>query len=100
MSNKKEYEIRDIPVKSVAIGVVVFVIIIGITLFLLYEYYIRVLDDTEYEFKLSKRSKKLMELRKLEDESLNSYKIIDEEKQIYQIPIDRSKELMLDEQSN
>ena len=51
MSNKKEYEIRDIPVKSVAIGVVVFIIIIGITLFLLYEYYIRVLDDTEYEFK-------------------------------------------------
>ena len=100
MSNKKEYEIRDIPVKSVAIGVVVFILIIGITLFLLYEYYIRVLDDTEYEFKLSKRSKKLMELRKLEDESLNSYKIIDEEKQIYQIPINRSKELMLDEQSN
>ena len=100
MNNKKEYEIRDIPVKSVAIGVVVFIIIIGITLFLLYEYYIRVLDDTEHEFKLSKRSKKLMELRKLEDESLNSYKIIDEEKQIYQIPIDRSKELMLDEQSN
>ena len=100
MNNKKEYEIRDIPVKSVVIGGVVFVIIIGITLFLLYEYYIRVLDDTEYELKLSKRSKKLMELRKLEDESLNSYKIIDEEKQIYQIPIDRSKELMLDEQSN
>tara|TARA_Y100000758_G_scaffold67691_1_gene44267 strand:- start:361 stop:663 length:303 start_codon:yes stop_codon:yes gene_type:complete len=100
MNNKKEYEIRDIPVKSVVIGGVVFVIIIGITLFLLYEYYIRVLDDTEHEFKLSKRSKKLMELRKLEDESLNSYKIIDEEKQIYQIPIDRSKELMLDEQSN
>ena len=100
MNNKKEYEIRDIPVKSVAIGGEVFVIIIGITLFLLYEYYIRVLDDTEHEFKLSKRSKKLMELRKLEDESLNSYKIIDEEKQIYQIPIDRSKELMLDEQSN
>jgi len=100
MNNKKEYEIRDIPVKSVVIGGVVFVIIIGITLFLLYEYYIRVLDDTEHEFKLSKRSKKLMELRKLEDESLNSYKIIDEEKQIYQIPINRSKELMLDEQSN
>jgi len=67
---------------------------------LLYEYYIRVLDDTEHEFKLSKQSKKLMELRKLENESLNSYKIIDEEKQIYQIPIERSKELMLDEQSN
>ena len=100
MNNKKEYEIKDISVKSFAIGCIVFMIIVGITLFLLYEYYIRVLDDTEYELKLSKRSKKLMELRKLEDESLNSYKIIDEEKQIYQIPIDRSKELMLDEQSN
>ena len=100
MNNKKEYETRDIPVKSVAIGGVVFMIIVGITLFLLYEYYIRVLDVTEHELKLSKQSKKLMELRKLEDESLNSYKIIDEEKQIYQIPIERSKELMLDEQSN
>ena len=100
MNNKKEYETRDIAVKSVAIGGIVFMIIVGITLFLLYEYYIRVLDATEHELKLSKQSKKLMELRKLEDESLNSYKIIDEEKQIYQIPIERSKELMLDEQSN
>ena len=100
MNNKKEYEIKDIPVKSVAIGGVVFMIIVGITLFLLYEYYISVLAATEHELKLSKQSKKLMELRKLEDESLNSYKIIDEEKQIYQIPIERSKELMLDEQSN
>ena len=100
MNNKKEYEIKDIPVKAVAIGGVVFMIIVGVTLFLLYEYYIRVLDATEHELKLSKQSKKLMELKKLEDESLNSYKIIDEEKQIYQIPIERSKELMLDEQSN
>ena len=44
MNNKKEYEIRDIPVKPVAIGGIVFMIIVGITLFLLYEYYIRVLD--------------------------------------------------------
>jgi len=99
MSNKP-YETKDIPVKGVAIAGAVFIIIVGITLFLLYEYYIRVLDDTEYELKLSKRSEKLMELKKLENESLNSYKMIDEEKQIYQIPIDRSKELMLDEQSN
>ena len=62
MNNKKEYEIKDIPVKSVAIGGVVFMIIVGITLFLLYEYYIRVLDATEHELKLSKQSKKLMEI--------------------------------------
>ena len=32
---------------------------------MLYEYYIRVLDDTTYEFKLSKRSEKLEDLLKI-----------------------------------
>ena len=40
-----------------------------------------------------------MKLQESENESLNSYKIIDKEKQIYQIPIDRSKELLLNEKS-
>ena len=92
------YEKRDIPVKPVIIGGVIFVLTIVVTLFLLFEYYVRVLDDTVYEFKLSKRSKKLMELRKSESETLNSYKVIDQEKEIYHIPINQSKELLLDDQ--
>ena len=92
------YEKRDIPVKPVIIGGVIFVLTIGVTLFLLFEYYVRVLDDTVYEFKLSKRSKKLIELRKSESETLNSYKVIDQEKEIYHIPINQSKELLLDDQ--
>ncbi|MDG2288152.1 MAG: hypothetical protein P8L43_05285 [Candidatus Marinimicrobia bacterium] len=92
------YEKRDIPVKPVIIGGVIFVLTIVVTLFLLFEYYVRVLDDTVYEFKLSKRSKKLIELRKSESETLNSYKVIDQEKEIYHIPINQSKELLLDDQ--
>ncbi len=92
------YEKKDIPVKPVIIGGFIFVLTIVVTILLLFEYYVRVLDDTVYEFKLSKRSEKLMELRKSESEILNSYKVIDQEKEIYHIPINQSKELLLDDQ--
>tara|TARA_Y100000817_G_scaffold234772_1_gene187016 strand:+ start:84 stop:383 length:300 start_codon:yes stop_codon:yes gene_type:complete len=97
--SKKPYETQDIPVKAVAIGGLIFVIIVAITLYLMYEYTERAIDDAQNDFRLSKRSEKLMKLQESENESLNSYKIIDKEKQIYQIPIDRSKELLLNEKS-
>ena len=45
------YEKKDIPVKPVLIGGVIFIITVLGTIYMLYEYYIRVLDDTTYEFK-------------------------------------------------
>ncbi len=95
--SKKPYETQDIPVKAVAIGGLIFVIIVAITLYLMYEYTERAIDDAQNDFRLSKKSEKLMKLQELENESLKSYKVIDKEKQIYQIPIDRSKELLLNE---
>ena len=76
------YEKKDIPVKPVAIGGAIFVIIIAVTLLLLHEYYIRVVDDTVYEFRLSKRSNKLIKLHRFKN------------------PIDKSKELLLNDQEN
>ena len=92
------YEKKDIPVKPVAIGGVIFVIIVAVTVVLLYEYYVRVVDESVYEFRLSKRSNKLIELQASEEEALNSYKMVDKEEQVYQIPIDKSKELLLNDQ--
>tara|TARA_B100001250_G_scaffold254886_1_gene219332 strand:+ start:558 stop:857 length:300 start_codon:yes stop_codon:yes gene_type:complete len=94
------YEKKDIPVKPVAIGGVIFVVIVAVTIVLLYEYYVRVVDESVYEFRLSKRSNKLIELQASEKEALNSYNVIDEEDQVYQIPIDKSKELLLNDQEN
>jgi len=48
---------------------------------------------------LARDPKKLIELRKTEKETLSSYKIIDEEIGVYQIPIERSKELLINEAS-
>ena len=91
------YEKKDIPVKPVLIGGLIFVITVLGTIYLLYEYYVRVLDDATYEFKLSKRSTKLEELRNFEKDNLNSYKVKDGEDNTYQIPIERSKEILLNE---
>ena len=57
------YEKKDIPVKPVLIGGLLFILTVIVTIVLLYEYYIRVVDASIYEFKLSKEPKKLIELR-------------------------------------
>ena len=97
MDQNSGYEKKDIPVKPVLIGGVLFIVTVLGTIYLLYEYYIRVLDKTTYEFKLSKRSANLEELKKFEQENLNSYKSKDGDDDVYQIPIERSKEILLNE---
>jgi hypothetical protein len=96
-SNPSGFEKKDIPVKPVLIGGAIFIITVLITIFMLYEYYIRVLDDATYDFKLSKRSAKLEQLKKFEQENLNSYKVKEGDKNSYQIPIEKSKEILLNE---
>lgn len=96
MNNNEGYERQDIPVKPVLIGGLLFIVTVLITLMLLYEYYIRVMDSATYDFKLSRKPMKLNELREFEKDNLNNYKELEEDK--YQIPIERSKELMLNEQ--
>tara|TARA_B100000700_G_scaffold17182_3_gene16994 strand:- start:476 stop:769 length:294 start_codon:yes stop_codon:yes gene_type:complete len=96
MNNNEGYERQDIPVKPVLIGGLLFIVTVLITLLLLYEYYIRVMDSATYDFKLSRKPMKLNELREFEKDNLNNYKELEEDK--YQIPIERSKELMLNEQ--
>ena len=96
MNNNEGYERQDIPVKPVLVGGLLFIVTVLITLLLLYEYYIRVMDSATYDFKLSRKPMKLNELREFEKDNLNNYKELEEDK--YQIPIERSKELMLNEQ--
>jgi len=96
-SNPSDYEKQDIPVKPVLIGGALFIVTVLITIYMLFEYYVRALDDATYDFKLSKRSTKLEELRKFEQDSLNNYKVKEGDKNSYQIPIEKSKEILLNE---
>ena len=96
-SNPTGYEKQDIPVKPVLIGGAIFIVTVLITIYMLFEYYVRVLDDATYDFKLSKRYTKLEQLRKFEQENLNGYKVKEGDENSYQIPIEKSKEILLNE---
>jgi len=68
-----------------------------VILVLLYEYFMASSRNMVEEMVLKPQSVALRELRAREVEELNSYKILDPEKGIYRIPIDRAIELMADE---
>jgi len=63
--------------------------LIAIIVFL-YEVFVFSKEQAVYELVLSPESKALRELRAREDQVLNSYKILDENNEIYQIPIDQA----------
>ena len=56
-------------------------------------------ESAVYDSVLSKESKELAELRAYEQETLNNYKLLDAEKGIYQIPVQRAMQLLTEEYS-
>jgi hypothetical protein len=93
------YEDRDVNVKKILLWGIGGVVLIVIILAVLPEYFLFVKEDYYFKAVEEPRSKELLELRKRETEELNSYKLLDKEKGIYQIPIERAMELTIEEAS-
>lgn len=94
------YEKRDLSTKKVLFWGIAGVVIVVIILIALVEYFILVKEDYYHELVEKPRSEELMKLRERENEELNSYKLLDEEKGIYRIPIKRAMELVVEEDSS
>ena len=91
------YEKSDTrPAVVVIITLLSIVILIAIGI-VLNEYFLLTKERIVYESVLKPESAALRELRAREDEFLNSYKVLDKDKGIYQIPIDRAMQLVADE---
>lgn len=91
------YEKRDVSaVKLIVLGGLGLIILTVILVFL-YEYFTAASGKMVKEMVLKPQSVALRELWAREAEELNSYKLLDEEKGIYQIPVNRAMELMADE---
>ena len=93
----RDFERRDVNVKNVlltiVIGIVSFVtILVGVS-----EYFLMTKEQVVTEAVLVPASSALRDLRAQEDEILNSYKILDASKNIYQIPISDAMKLMAEE---
>ena len=91
------YEKRDVHIGKVfgyaGGGMVLLVIII---IFML-DYFVMVREENVYEAVLKPESAELRELRAREIEELTAYRVVDVDKGIYQIPINRAMDLLADE---
>ncbi len=91
------YEKRDInAVKVLILGAIGAVVII-ILLVIMYQYFASSSRKMVEDVVLKPQSVAIRELRARETEELNSYKLLDAEKGIYRIPIDRAMQLIADE---
>lgn len=92
--NKSGYEKKDVNIKFVIgisfLSIVAFVII----LVLLTDYFISAESEIIYETQLQPESVNLKDLLAEEEEVLTTYKILDAEKGVYRIPIDRAMKLL------
>ncbi len=91
------YEKSDVNITKILIVAVAIVVFISIFLIWLRSYFVLTSEVETYQTVLSPESTSLRELRAHEDEVLNSYKLLDPAKGVYQIPINRAMELMADE---
>ena len=96
-NNNIGYEKRDVSAKKVLFWGIAGIIIIVVILVVLVEYFLLVKEDYYHEIVEKPRSEELMKLRERENEELNSYKLLDEEKGVYRIPVERAMELVVDE---
>jgi hypothetical protein len=92
-SKSPGYESRDVNIgRVVAIGLACVVILVVIMIFL-DQYFTISREKVIQDVVLKPQSVTLRELRAHEDEILNSYKVLDSQKGVYQIPISRAMEI-------
>ncbi len=93
------YEKKDVN-NPMIIGISLISIVVLIVMVLVLADFFKIQKESVvYDSVLSQESKELVELRSIEFETLNNYKLLDSEKGIYQIPIKRSMLLLTEEYS-
>lgn len=93
MSQANGYEKKDVNVIKVVIPVVASVLFLILAGVALDQYFDIATEKMYFEKVLKPESAELKELRDKETSVLTSYKVIDEAKGVYQIPIERAMEL-------
>lgn len=91
------YETGDVNTKKIIIFGLGFVIVLALILIGLYQLFTAETEKQVYESVLKPESVPLRELHAREDEILNSYKLLDPAKKVYQIPIARAMQLLAEE---
>ena len=96
-TGKNDYERQDINPKMVIGYSVTGIIILIVILVLLTDYFMIEKEEIVYQTNLKPVSVDLREIRAMETETLTNYKLLDKDKGIYQIPIERAMQLITEE---
>lgn len=99
MSNTTGYEKSDVNIKKVLIPIVSLSFVMVLCLIGLDQYFVIAKEKMYYTQVLKPESMEIKKLRQKETEMLTNYKMMDEKKRMYQIPIRRAMELEVMEHS-
>ena len=96
MTQKTGYEKRDVSTKALAGGTLAVVLIIVIFIVFLRDYFIFNVEKAVYQDAIMPDNE-LIVIEQSALSQIKAYKIIDKDKGIYQIPIDRAMEIIISE---
>ena len=99
-NNSAGYEKRDVNIFMVIGLSVLSVTLLIIILVFLIDYFVESKEQMIYDAQLQPESADLNSLLVAEEEELTSYKVLDIERGVYRIPVDRAMELLVKEASN
>ncbi len=92
-----EYETSDVNIRNVFVTAFVILVVVVLVIVVMNEMFISSKEEQIYQSVLSVESPELRDLHAREASTLNSYKILDAEKGVYQIPIERAMKLEAEE---
>jgi hypothetical protein len=96
-TNNVRYEKRDVNLFFIfGISALTIIVLVIIVIFLM-NYFMGYKEEIVYEKQLKPESVDLKTLKMQEMEVLSTYKILDPEKGVYQIPVERAMELLVEE---
>ncbi len=94
---ESDYEHEDVNGGRIIGSFIVGTIVVAIVMFAISQYFIISREHEMLENALKPEANILRDVRQREEGSLNSYKVIDEKKGIYQIPISEAMKIIADE---
>lgn len=92
-----DYEREDVNGGRIIGSFIIGTILVGIIMFAISQYFIISREQQMLENALKPESNLLRDVRQREEGALNSYKVIDEKKGLYQIPISEAMKILTDE---
>ena len=94
------YEKKDVNLKMIIVVGLSSVLILIIIFVVLTDYFTVMEADAVYEAQLKPESVTLNDLRAEDEKILTTYQLIDAEKGVYRIPIERAMHLLVEESSD